>query len=93
MNVVADALSRRDTEATAELAALSAPSFSIFDDLCREHEADPALKAIKDEIEQGVRAGQWGVVDNLVTFGGRVYVSRTSPSIPAIMAAAHGAGH
>jgi hypothetical protein len=36
-NVVADALSRRDTETTAELVAISAPSFTILDDLHHEH--------------------------------------------------------
>jgi hypothetical protein len=32
-NVVVDALSRRDTETTAELAAISAPSFTVLEDL------------------------------------------------------------
>jgi hypothetical protein len=34
MNVVADALSRRDTEETATMAPLSIPSFPLFGDLC-----------------------------------------------------------
>jgi hypothetical protein len=35
-NVIADALSRRDTESSAPLMALSAPSFCLFDDLSQE---------------------------------------------------------
>jgi hypothetical protein len=38
-NVVADALSRLDTESAASLMALSASSFRLFNDLCREFDS------------------------------------------------------
>jgi hypothetical protein len=40
-NIVVDALSRRDTEATMEVATLFALSFKFFDVLCHELESDP----------------------------------------------------
>jgi hypothetical protein len=89
-NVVADALSRRDTKDTTEVMALSIPSFILFDDLHSEMDADDALHI---EVAAGGRGVTWSVVDGLVTVGGRVYVPATSPSLPAILDNAHGAGH
>jgi len=49
MNVVADALSRRD-EGQGELLALSAPQFSLFDDIRQEINGDSALSQLRDAI-------------------------------------------
>ena len=60
MNVVADALSRRD-EGQGELLALSAPQFSLFDDIRQEINGDSALSQLRDAI-RGVpsqRLGLW----------------------------------
>jgi hypothetical protein len=92
-NVVADALSRRDTKDMAEVMALSIPSFSLFDDLRSEMDADDALCALRIEVATGGRDATWSVVDGLITVGGQVYVPATSPSLPAILDNAHGAGH
>jgi hypothetical protein len=74
-NIITDAPSRRDTEETAEVMTLSIPSFSLFDDLRREMDADEALCALRIEIVAGGRDATWSVVD------GRVYVPATSPSL------------
>lgn len=42
--MVADALSRRDSEADLSVAALSAPSFPLFDDMRNEQYDDPTMK-------------------------------------------------
>ena len=49
MNVVADALSRRDEE-QGEWLALSAPQFSLFDDIRQEINGDSALSQLRDAI-------------------------------------------
>jgi hypothetical protein len=82
MNVVADALSRRDTETSAEAMALSAPSFQLFDDLCAVYTADVTLTYLCQEV-----------VDDLVTRGGRIYVPASSPLVEELLATAHGTGH
>jgi hypothetical protein len=72
---------------TAEVMAMSIPSFSLFDDLCSEMDADDALCALRTEVATGVCSATWSVVD------GRVYVPATSPSLPSILDNAHGVGH
>jgi hypothetical protein len=55
--------------------------------------ADDALATSKAEVEAGSRGDKWAIVDDLVTVGGRVYVSPGSPSLPAILSATHDIGH
>jgi hypothetical protein len=92
-NVVADALSRWDTEETATVAALSIPSFPLFGDLCRELDTDPALRVLKEESAAGARGASCAIVDGLITVDGRVYVPASSASLQAILDNAHGTGH
>jgi len=49
LNVVADALSRRD-EAADQLHAVSGPSFDLFDNLRRELDEDTTLHALRDSV-------------------------------------------
>ncbi|BAF14549.1 Os04g0389000, partial [Oryza sativa Japonica Group] len=91
-NVVADALSRRD-EHLAEALALSAPQFSLFDELRHEVLTSPELTAIRDDIAKGSKPPAWAFTDGLITFKGRIFVSASSPSLPAILELAHGLGH
>ena len=91
-NMVADALSRRD-EHLAETLALSAPQFSLFDELRREVLTSPELTAIRDDIAKGSKPPAWVFTDGLITFKGRIFVSTSSPSLPAILELAHGLGH
>jgi hypothetical protein len=92
LNVVADALSRRD-EMTEELLALSAPQFLLFDDIWQEINGDTALSQLQDTIRGGAKSEQWSVVDGLILFKGHVYVAASSSSRRAILELVHGAGH
>jgi hypothetical protein len=65
LNVVADALSRRD-EGQAELLALSGPQFSLIADIRREINGDSALSLLHDAIRGGVKPTSWSVVDGLI---------------------------
>jgi hypothetical protein len=76
-NVVVDALSRRDVEATTEVSVLSALAFTIFDNL--RAEVTTSLEATQLlEVTMGTRGDQWCIIDGLVTHRGRVYVPPTS---------------
>jgi hypothetical protein len=91
-NTVADALSRRDTEEGA-LLAISAPHFDFIARLRHAQATDPALVAIHDEVRAGTRATPWTVVDDMVAYGGRLYIPPTSPLLQAIMEVVHEDGH
>jgi hypothetical protein len=92
-NIVVDALSRRDTEATTKVAALSDPAFAIFDALRVEATSSTELQQLRDEVTSGARGEQWHVVDGLIMHKGRVYMPLQSPSLPEILAMTHGLGH
>jgi hypothetical protein len=92
-NTVADALSRRDAGEDAQLAAVSAPLFTVFDDLRVETEEVESLRQLKEEVTAGRKGEAWKIVDGLVTVGGKAYVAADSPCLPTILAAAHGMGH
>jgi hypothetical protein len=91
-NTVADALSRRDTEEGAVL-AISAPRFDFIDRLRHAQATEPALVAIHDEIRAGTCTAPWTVVDDMVTYGGRLYIPPTSTLLQEIMEAIHEDGH
>ena len=86
-NVVADALSRRDGDAPllatlppAEpaIAAISVPTFQLFDQLRREVTASDELRALRDEVASGARGTDWALQDGLLLYKGRVYVPASS---------------
>jgi hypothetical protein len=91
-NAVADALSRRDTPDGAVL-AISAPRFDYIDRLRVEQASHPASVALKDELAAGSRGAPWAVVDDLLTYDGRLFVPTESPLIKELLAAVHGDGH
>jgi hypothetical protein len=93
MNVVVDALSRRDTETSVEAVALSTPSFQLFEDLRAAYTADAMLTSLRQEVRDGLRNKQWVVVDDLVTRDGRIYVPASSPLVEELLATAHDTGH
>jgi hypothetical protein len=76
-NVVADALSRHDTETTVVM-AISSPSFQLFDNLRREIDDDLEFRALRVDAAAGTRGKDWCVA---------------SPTVLLALAAAHGAGH
>jgi len=77
-NVVADALSRRDTDGGSIL-AISGPRFDFIDRLRQAQDVDPALVALRDEINAGQRGAPWTVP--------------ASPLLPELVAVVHEDGH
>jgi hypothetical protein len=55
-NIVADTLSRCDTINDSEVAALSAPTFNIFDSLRAQIATSPELQQLKIEVADGGRS-------------------------------------
>lgn len=90
-NGAADALSRR--EESAELHAISGPSFEIFDLLRQETNTLPELITKRDQIQAGLLTTGWSLVDGLVTFEGKIYVPTASACWPLLLADAYRMGH
>jgi hypothetical protein len=72
---------------------ISAPHFDFIDRLRAEHDADPALRALRDEITADQRAAPWSLVDGMVAFAGRLYIPPTSPLLQEVLSAVHNDGH
>jgi hypothetical protein len=92
-NVVADALSRRDTPDDGAIIALSAPRFDILDRLRQAQLTDSALVAMHDEVKAGTRRAPWAMVDGMVQYVGRLYLPPSSPLLQELLAAVHADGH
>jgi hypothetical protein len=84
---------RTPCPAPAELVAISAPSFTVLDDLHHEHATDPALQALMKQVLDGEKGEHLRVVDGLITSQGKVFVSAESLTLPSLLAHAHGCGH
>ena len=78
-NAVADALSRRDTPEEGVVLVLSGPRFDFIERLRQAHSTDPALAALLDDIRSGARTLLWSVTDDMVHYGGRLYLPPGSP--------------
>jgi hypothetical protein len=59
--------------------ALSALSFTLFDDIRCVITTDPALTKLAEEIQQGVHGHKWRIIDGQVVVDGRVYIPTDSP--------------
>ena len=92
LNVVADALSRRG-EHSGELAALSLPTFSLFEEVHQEINGDSDLSQLRDAIRGGAKPEQWSMKDGLILFRGRIFIAPSSGLLPTILESVHGAGH
>jgi hypothetical protein len=88
-----DALSHRDTETTVELAAISAPSFVVLDELHQAHDTDPALQDVMKQVLDSEKMEHWWITDVLITAHGKVYVPPESPALAGLLAHTHGCGH
>lgn len=77
-NAIADALSCRDTSDGAVL-AISAPRFDYIAQLRQEQAGHSTVVALKDELTAGLRGTPWAIVDGLLTYDGRIFVSSVSP--------------
>jgi len=102
LNVVADALSRRDGETpllaalpgpAASLAALSAPAFQLFADLRSELEASAKLRARRDAVMAGAHGEAWRVHEGLLLHHGRVFVPAASQVLDDVLQLAHTGAH
>jgi hypothetical protein len=91
-NVVADALSRRDTD-DVKLLALSGPHFDFVDRLRLANAQEPALIALRDEVIAGQRLAPWAVLDGLVTYKGRLYIPPGAPLLDEVISTVHADGH
>jgi hypothetical protein len=79
---VADALSRRDTEedtTSSAVLAISAPRFDFIACLHDVQATDPAIVAIREELADGSHSAPWALIDDLLTYEGRLYVPPASP--------------
>jgi hypothetical protein len=102
-NIVADALSRQDGEEpllsalfgahAACFSAVSVPTFRLFDDLRREVDADPALRARRDAVAAGDHGDSWCVCKGLLLHKGHVFVPNSSPILDDVLQLAHTGGH
>ncbi|WVZ59355.1 hypothetical protein U9M48_009508 [Paspalum notatum var. saurae] len=92
-NVVANALSRRDTPEDGSIPALSAPRFDVLDRLRQAQLTDPAIGAIRDEVRAGTRRAPWSIVDNMLHYAGHLYVPPASPPLRELPTAVHEEGH
>jgi hypothetical protein len=92
-NVVADALSRRDTPEEGTVLVLSGPRFDFIARLRQAQLSDPAITAIREEVRAGTRAAPWAVTDGMVQYAGRLYIPPASPLLQEILRAVHEEGH
>jgi hypothetical protein len=91
-NNITDALSRRDNEET-ELLAISAPRFDFIDRLRHAQAMDTVLSTVHAELRIGTRVAPWAVVDDMVTFDGRLNIPPASPLLQEILVVIHDDGH
>ncbi|CAN6328531.1 unnamed protein product [Urochloa humidicola] len=92
LNTVVDALSHRNTE-DGSLAALSAPSFQLYNDIPDEVATDVDTRRVRDEVIFGTLGAPWRVHDSLILNGSRVFLTHTFALLPTVLELAHGAGH
>jgi hypothetical protein len=92
LNTVADALSRRDTT-NESIYALTAPTFQLYKDLEEECAHSEEGQQLSAQIKEGSLGDPWHTQEGLIMHGSRVFVPASSTLIPAILEAAHSAGH
>lgn len=90
-NIVANVLSRREEGQSAELTALSAPSFSFFHDLRQQLTEDAGLTDVRDKATR--REDGWSIVDQLLLRDGKVFVPASYAAVSSLLEFAHGMGH
>ena len=74
-------------------AAVSVPTFRLFDELRWEVEADATLRACRDAVASGAHGDAWTVRDRLMPHKGRVFVPRSSALLDDVLQLAHTGGH
>jgi hypothetical protein len=98
LNVIADALSRRDTEEGSTsfgsaLCVRSGPSFTFIDDIRRATSHADDAKDVRRRFEAGELQGPWRIDDGLLLHGNRIYVPGHANLRHQALSLAHSAGH
>jgi hypothetical protein len=98
LNVVADALSRRDAEEGSTsfgsaLCVRSGPSFTFIDDICHATSHADDAKDVRRCFEAGELQGPWRIDDGLLLHGNRIYVPGHADLRHQALSLAHSAGH
>jgi len=91
LNIVADALSRRD-QSDMSIHVLSTPTFQFYHDLREEMEQNAELKTLRDTIA-ATQGDQWRVQNGLIHRGRLVYIPFTSTALQTALQLAHTTGH
>jgi len=89
--MVADALSRRDAEEGTKYAALSAPLFTVSDDIRAAVAEDTAWDGFHSKADR--QEDGWAWINGLLVKAGKVFVPRTVPLVQSLFAKAHGTAH
>jgi transposase InsO family protein len=97
LNIVVDAMSRRDTEGAVEDATIAArpissPTFTLLDDIRRATAAAPDGQHLQ-QIQEGQLATPWRFVNGLLLHGSRVFVPGYDDLRHQVLTLAHSAGH
>jgi hypothetical protein len=91
-NTFADALSRRN-EHPAMVLPLSSPTFELYNALREKLSRLEDATQLRAKIEKGEAAAGWSILDDLLIYSGRVFVSIASAIWSPILATAHVAEH
>jgi len=99
LNVVADALSRRDVaddaaaSAPGAAMAVSGPSFSLLEDIRRATSLAPDGQRLLQQLQAGELGESWRLDHELLLHGSRVYVPDHEDLRHQVLLLAHAAGH
>jgi hypothetical protein len=101
LNVVADALSRRDGDSPLldslitepALAALPMPTFQLFADLRAELQASSDLRTRRDAVTAGEHGPSWSVRDGIILHNGLVFIPANAQVLDDVLHLAHTGAH
>jgi len=102
LNTVADALSRRDSEAVAPVpspdalgaaVAVSGPSFDLLDAIRRATATAPDGQRLLQQLQAGELAEPWRLDSGLLLHGSRIFVPDHGDLRHQVLLLAHAAGH
>ena len=102
LNTMADALSRRDSEAVAPVpspdalgaaVAVSGPSFDLLDAIRRATATAPDGQRLLQQLQAGELAEPWRLDSGLLLHGSRIFVPDHGDLRHQVLLLAHAAGH
>jgi hypothetical protein len=91
LNGAADALSCREKDIAA-IHAISSPTFELFDKLRDEIQHSTEAAVVCSRMAEGKAEKGWSLVDDLVLFRGKNFISEESMLWPELLSHTH-AGH